>query len=113
MLATFGLERLEAGLDKNTVTANDVAKFLEQAESIDVRILAREGMSEALDCLYRRIGRIGDEPLHRFGDAEQVTDPLLTAAFVSTAQHPGPMGQLHDHSQANRQFGPPQHANRV
>ena len=56
MLATFGLERLEAGLEKDTVTATDVAEFLKQAEPIDVRTLAREGMPEALDCLHRRIG---------------------------------------------------------
>ena len=61
MLATFGLERLEAGLAKNTLTASDVAEFLEQAEPIDVRTLAREGMPEALDCLHRRIGRVTDE----------------------------------------------------
>ena len=61
MLATFGLERLEAGLENDTLTASDVAEFLEQAEPIDVSTLAREGMPEALDCLHRRIGRITDE----------------------------------------------------
>jgi hypothetical protein len=113
MLATFGLERLEAGLEKDTVTASDVAEFLEQAEAIDVRTLAREGMPEALDCLHRRIGRASDETPHRPGDADPVTDPLLTAAIISAPQHRGLLRQPHDHSQANRQFGPPQHANRV
>jgi hypothetical protein len=65
MLATFGLERLEAGLAKNTLTASDVAEFLEQAEPIDVSTLAREGMPEALDCLHRRIGQVTDEPTQR------------------------------------------------
>ena len=55
MLATFGLQRLEAGLENDTLTASDVAEFLEQAEPIDVRTLAREGMPEALDSLHRRI----------------------------------------------------------
>ena len=51
MLATFGLERLEAGLENDTLTASDVAEFLKQAEPIDMRTLAREGMPEALDGL--------------------------------------------------------------
>jgi hypothetical protein len=113
MLATFGLERLEAGLEKDTVTASDVAEFLEQAEPIDMRVLAREGMPEALDRLHRRIGRVSAESPYRPGDAEPATDPLLRGAFISAAQRPGLPGQRHNHSQANRQFGPPQHANRV
>ena len=44
MLATFGLERLESGLDRDTVSATDVAEFLQQAQADDVRTLARDGM---------------------------------------------------------------------
>jgi hypothetical protein len=113
MLATFGLGRLEAGLVDNTVTARDVAEFLEQAEPIDVRTLAREGMPEALDSLHRRIGRVSDEWPHRAGRVEPVTDPLLAATYIPAPQHPGVPRQRHNHSRANRQFGPPQHANRV
>jgi len=113
MLATFGLERLETGLEKDTVTARDVAEFLEQAEPVDMRRLAREGMPEALDGLHRRMGRFGDERPHRLVDTDPATDPLLAAAFISALQHAGLPGQRHNHSQANRQFGPPQHANRV
>jgi hypothetical protein len=113
MLATFGLGRLEAGLVKDTVTASDVAEFLEQAEPIDVRTLAREGMPEALDCLHRRIGRVTDESPHRPSPAEAATGPFLTAAFISAAQHAGLPRQRHKHSRPNRQFGPPRHANRV
>jgi hypothetical protein len=113
MLATFGLERLEAGLEKDTVTASDVAEFLQQAEPIDVRTLAREGLPEALDSLHRRMGRLSDESPYRLGDADPVTDPLLAAAFIYTTQPPGLPRLRHNHSQANRQFGPPQHANRV
>jgi hypothetical protein len=113
MLATFGLERLESGLEKDTVTATDVAEFLQQAQPIDMRTLAREGMPEALDSLHRRLGRLSDESSYRLGDADPVTDPLLTTAFISAAQHPGLPRHRRDHSQANRQFGPPQHANRV
>jgi hypothetical protein len=113
MLATFGLGRLEAGLVENTVTASDVAEFLAQAEPVDVRTLAREGMPEALDCLHRRIGRITDELPDRPGGAEANTDRLLMAAFISGPEHPGLPRQRYKHSGANRQFGPPQHANRV
>jgi len=113
MLATFGLGRLEAGLVKDTLTARDVAEFLEQAEPIEMRTLAREGMPEALDCLHRRIGRTGDELPHGPRHAEAATDPLLKASFISAPQRPGLPRQRHKHSRANRQFGPPRHANRV
>jgi hypothetical protein len=33
MLATFGLDRLEAGLDTDTISADDVAAVLEQAKA--------------------------------------------------------------------------------
>ena len=54
MLATFGLSRLEAGLVRDTVTARDVADFLEQADAVDVGTLARVGLQEALDDMHRR-----------------------------------------------------------
>jgi hypothetical protein len=55
MLATFGLQRLETALNRETVTATDVAKFLEQAEAVDVDTLARDGMGPALAGLNRRL----------------------------------------------------------
>jgi hypothetical protein len=113
MLATFGLGRLEAGLEENTVTASDVAEFLAQAEPVDVHTLARDGMPEALDCLHRRIGHNTDELPDRLVGTEPNTDRLLTAAFISGPAHAGLPRQRHNHSGANRQFGPPQHANRV
>ncbi len=113
MLATFGLARLEAGLEKDTVTATDVAEFLKQAEPIDVRTLAREGMPEALDCMHRRIGHGTDEAPYLPNRDEPPTDPLLVAAIVSAANQTGLSGQRHQHSPSNRQFGPRQHANRV
>lgn len=54
MLATLGLGRLEKSLADESVTATDVAKFLQQAEGVDMRTLAREGMPEALEYLHRR-----------------------------------------------------------
>jgi hypothetical protein len=70
-------------------------------------------MPEALDCLHRRIGRVTDESPDQPGGAEAAKDRLSTAAAVSAPRHPGLPEQPHKHSQANRQFGPPQHANRV
>jgi hypothetical protein len=37
MLATFGLDRLEAGLDDGTVSPTDVAEILEQAKADSAR----------------------------------------------------------------------------
>lgn len=113
MLATFGLGRLESGLVDNTVTASDVAEFLAQAEPIDVGTLARDGMPEALDCLQRRIGRVSDELPDPLGGVDANTDRLLTAALISAAEYSGLPSLRHNHSGVNRQFGPPQHANRV
>lgn len=112
MLATFGLERLEAGLVNDTLTARDVAEFLEQAEPIDMTTLAREGMPEALDGLRRRIPRVSDESPGRHSRGEAAT-PSLTATIISAAREPGWSVPRHRHSRTNRQFGPPRHANRV
>ena len=110
MLATFGLERLEAGLENDTLTARDVAEFLKQAEPIDVRTLAREGMPEALDCLQRRLA---DESHYLPSSAEWATDQFRATALVPAVEQPDSARQSHNHSWANRQFGPRQHANRV
>jgi hypothetical protein len=110
MLATFGLQRLEAGLEDDTLTASDVAEFLDQAEPRDVRILAREGMPEALDSLHRRIA---DELHYLPSSAEWATDQIRAAALVASVEQPDNPRQPPNHSQPNRQFGPRQHANRV
>jgi hypothetical protein len=54
MMATIGLSRLEVWLGCGAVTACDVADFLEQAEAVDVRPLARVGRPEALNDEPRR-----------------------------------------------------------
>jgi hypothetical protein len=113
MLATFGLARLEAGLEKDTVTATDVAQFLQQAEPKDVRTLAREGMPEALDGMHRRIAHGTDEAPYLPNRDEPTTDQFLVAAIVSAPNQAGLSGQRYQHSPSNRQFGPRQHANRV
>ena len=97
MLATFGLERLESGLRRDTVSATDVAKFLEQAEAADVDTLARDGMSRALDCLNER--------LH---ERESLSNGLAASAVT-----PGLPTRLYVHHRPNPEFQPTRHANRV
>jgi hypothetical protein len=113
MLATFGLERLEAGLENDTVTASDVAEFLEQAGPRDVGTLVREGMPEALDCLHRRIRRLTDDSGYLPSRGEHATEPLYATAIIAAPKQPALTRPRHKHSATNRQFGPPRHANRV
>ena len=54
MLATFGLERVEAGLRRDTLSRDDVDEFLAQAEASDVDTLARAGMDTALHGMHER-----------------------------------------------------------
>src|ERR1700735_1220650 len=103
MLATFGLQRLEAGFGNDTLTARDVADFLEQAEPVDVRTLAREGMPEALDSLHRRIN-YETAPLP--SSAEPITDQWSGAILISAPNQPASTRHQHQHSRANRQFAP-------
>lgn len=113
MLATLGLGRLEKSLARDTVTANDVAEFLEQAEAVDVHTLAREGMPEALDYLHRRqaLGlaptRAIDAPTGRHHvEAFFASDgPARTDLGVPT--------RVHRHARSNPQFAATRHINRV
>ena len=98
MLATFGLERLESGLDRDTVSATDVAEFLEQAQADDVRTLARDGMPAALDCMHRRL--------------HERESPLI-ARTDHRARWPNLPTPLYVHNGANPEFQPSRHANRV
>lgn len=114
MLATFGLGRLEAGLVDDALSARDVAEFLEQAEPADMRMLACEGMAEALDSLHRRQSELAlDELAHQPSRVEYPADPVFTTAVILAAEPPRLSSGRHRHSRANRQFGAPRHANRV
>jgi hypothetical protein len=97
MLATFGLERLESGLNRDTVSATDVAEFLAQAEAVDVNTLARDGMSRALDHLHQR--------MHE----RTPTNNGRTAASDAL----GLPTRLYVHRGVNPEFQPTRHANRV
>lgn len=97
MLATFGLERLESGLDRDTVSATDVAKFLEQAEADDVNTLARDGMSRALDAMAQRL---------------QERESTI-GGFAAAKPTSGLPTRLYVHHRGNPEFQPTRHANRV
>ncbi|OBB15394.1 hypothetical protein A5662_06535 [Mycobacteriaceae bacterium 1482268.1] len=100
MMAILGLERLESGLDHNTVSATDVAAFLEQAQADDVHTLARDGMPTALDGMQRRLQeRVPEVPVARPLSAE---DDWLDL----------PMPQ-YQYKREIPEFQPSRHANRV
>jgi Na+-transporting methylmalonyl-CoA/oxaloacetate decarboxylase gamma subunit len=113
MLVTFGMARLEARLANDTVTAKDVAEFLEQAEADDVSTLARAGMPEALHHMHRRQSeRLADTPVAAVSRNKHHADPFYRAAFA-VPEEPGLPTRRHRHSRANPQFRPTRHANPV
>ena len=97
MLATFGLQRLESSLEDDTVSASDVAEFLDQAKADDVNTLAREGMGRALDGLHQRLG-------------EREWPPDGRTAARDMASLPN---RLYVNHRSNPEFQPTRHANRV
>jgi hypothetical protein len=97
MLATFGLQRLESSLNDESVSAADVAEFLDQAEADDVHTLAREGMGRALDGLHQRLG-------------ERDWPPAAPSTARDSASLPN--GPYVPH-RSNPVFQPTRHANRV
>jgi hypothetical protein len=118
MLAALGLGRLESELARESVTAADVDEFLEHAQAVDMRTLAREGITEALEYLHQRqaqqlaaappprvlTGRHHAESVFAIGLADPATGRLM------------PM-QVHAHSRVNPQYNPQygatRHVNRV
>jgi len=113
MLASLGLGRLEKELAHDTVSATDVDEFLEYAEAIDVRTLAREGMPEALDYLHRRQAQrlLDSPPTGRHARADD-TGPLF-AANVDNPDGAAVPTRTDKHSRANPQVTGTRHVNRV
>jgi hypothetical protein len=97
MLATFGLQRLESSLDDDTVSASDVAEFLNQAEPNDVNTLAREGMGRALDDMHQRLSERDWSLAAGMPAREMASLPNRTVV----------------HHRSNPEFQPTRHANRV
>ncbi|OSC40180.1 hypothetical protein [Mycobacterium decipiens] len=113
MLATLGLGRLEKTLAHDAVTATDVAEFLEQAEAVDVRTLARDGMPEALEYLHRRQAqRLTDPPFPGSGAGTHDAERLFATDHAGPAE-PGLPTRAHRHARSNPQFRTTRHINRV
>jgi hypothetical protein len=109
MLATLWLGRLERDLASDTVTATDVAEFLEHAEAVDLHTLAREGMPEALEYLHRRQAL----QLNDFPSRHSPTGPRHAApSFAGDARDHGVAGPP-KHSRVNPQVTATRHVNRV
>ena len=113
MLVTLGLGRLERELSQDTVTATDVDEFLEHAEAVDVRTLAREGMPEALEFLHRRQAlRLAEAPpgAPQAGPRHAAPEFATGLTFRNDAALSAP---IPSHSHVDREFGGTRHVNRV
>jgi hypothetical protein len=113
MLATLGLGRLEKEIARDTVTATDVDEFLEHAEAVDVRTLAREGMPEALDYLHRRQAQELTESMSPGSHVGKHRAEIIFARNFNDAGEAGMPAQIHRHSRVNPQFRATRHVNGV
>jgi hypothetical protein len=100
MLATFGLQRIESGLDSDTVSVTDVAEFLQQALADDVRTLVRDGMPGALDGIHRRL-------------QERLPEPEVVKTYIIDDDWSNLPTPLYADNRANTEFQQSPHANRV
>jgi hypothetical protein len=94
MLATFGLDRLEAGLDDDTVSPADVTAFLEQAKADCAKPAAPTGEVESYELL--------DD-----GYYDVYPDRLVTESAR------GLPARVFIHHESNTEFQPTRHAYRV
>lgn len=113
MLATIGLGRLETWLGHDTVTATDVAEFLQQAQGQDMRTLAHEGMPRALDYRHHRQRQaVSAAPVAGLYTGKHHAVPFLTAV-LSEATELGLPTRVGKHSQLSPSVTPTRHVNRV
>ena len=113
MLATLGLGRLEKALARDTVTATEVAAFLDQAQAVDVHTLAREGMPEALEYLHRRqaLG-LATVPQPRQLTGRHHAETIFATDVVGRIEVGLPT-RIHGRYRANTQLTVTRHVNRV
>ncbi|WP_284232421.1 hypothetical protein [Mycobacterium antarcticum] len=88
MLATFGLDRLEAGLDTDAVSPADVNDFLEQAKADCAKPAARTPRVAT----YRLLDDVHSERL-----ATEWPRPLPTAVFGHHGSNPEFQATRHAH----------------
>jgi hypothetical protein len=97
MLATLGLERVEAGLRRDIAARDDVDAFLAQAEANVVDARSRAGTDRVLHSIRQRF----DEPA------------IPCAGYVETIPAPGLPTREYVHQLANTEFRQTRHADRV
>jgi hypothetical protein len=113
MLATLGLGRLERELARGSVAAAEVTEFLELAEPVDVRTLAREGMPEALEYLHRRQAlELASSPSGGFHVGRHRPETVFARDLCQPVEA-RPPARIHAHSRVNRQFDGTRYVNRV
>ncbi len=113
MFAALGLGRLEKELAHDSVTATDVAAFLEQAEAMDMRTLAREGMPEALEYLHRRQAlQLADSPSPGSHAGRHRPESFVAGTSPAPTRRDCPPA-IPALSRDNPQFNATRHVNRV
>ncbi|OBK11112.1 hypothetical protein A5636_14210 [Mycobacterium asiaticum] len=113
ILATLGLGRLEKALVHETATADDIAKFLDQAGPVDVRTLARDGMPEAQEYLHlRRAHELAVAPQPRALTGRHHADTIFATDVVGRIETGLPT-RIRVRSRTNTQFTATRHINRV
>ncbi|HTX94743.1 MAG TPA: hypothetical protein VME67_07770 [Mycobacterium sp.] len=113
MLAALSLGRLEKEFAQKSVTANRVDEFLEYAGVVDVRLLAREGMPEALEYFHRRQAwRLSDSALGRLEAGPHHALPPFALDLTGRGEMTLPT-RIHTHSRINPQFKATRHVDPV
>lgn len=113
ILVTVGLGRLEIWLGHDTVTSTDVAEFLQRAQRPELRALAQEGMTQALDCLNRRRSQVlSDARTAGSYTGKHHAAPFLVAVF-SEAVERGLPTRPNVYSPVSSPVTPTRHVNHV
>jgi len=114
MLATLGLGRLERELARTSVATADVEEFLEQTQAVDMRTLAREGITEALEYLHQREAQqLAESAQPRALTGRHHADSMFAISVTDPSTGRLLPTRIHAHSRANPQFGATRHVNRV
>ena len=118
MLAALGLGRLESELARESVTTADVDEFLEHARAVDMRTLAREGITEALEYLHEREAqRLAAAPSPRALTGRHHAEAVFATDLTDPATGRLLPMRVHAHSRVNPQYNPQygatRHINRV
>ncbi|MGA7055545.1 MAG: hypothetical protein WBZ37_30660 [Mycobacterium sp.] len=113
MLAALGLGRLEKELAHDSVTATDVVAVNDQAEAMDMRTLAREGMPEALEYLHRRQAlQLAESPSPESHAGRHRPASFFARDFAGPDEAGLPTRNTHAFAQQS-QFNATRHVNRV